>query len=242
MTDQETTAVEEVDEWHQQFVQEKLRAMPWRRWFTVAALIAVGMIVAITVMATFVAGDPFNQTTIAHQSGFDDWWYILRHNLLVLAIHFCACLVGALVAVKPHELDDEWVNAPGKWTWARKTAAGMNRELPQRLQQLCLAYAAGVTMCSILLQTLTLGYSAAATAPSLGLQPWQLMIALLPHAFIELTAVFLPLAAFLYRAKTGKLIHLGYEAWVSALVALPLLLIAATIEILVAPVIIQAMQ
>ncbi len=58
---------------------------------------------------------------------------------------------------------------------------------------------------------------------------------LLPHALIELTALFLPLAAWIIASRRGEWDQLLAATVVTVAIALPMLLVAALIEVYVSP-------
>jgi len=100
---------------------------------------------------------------------------------------------------------------------------------------MALAYAFTATLASVAIQTTGLGFVLADISAYSGLSPLELGLLLLPHAPLELTAVFLPLAVFLIQAKRKQLHPLNIYSWQSLLLALPLIMIAALIEITVTP-------
>lgn len=148
----------------------------------------------------------------------------MQRNFLVLGIHLCACWIGALVVAKQRNVPDGWARL--RW---------LNDDLPGWVRTACLWYALLVTSGSIVLQTFALGLSASAIASDYGL-PMPLFIGLLaPHALVELTAVFLPLAAFLWRSRRDQLAMLGDDSWVCAVYAIPMICLAAAWEAWVTP-------
>ena len=58
---------------------------------------------------------------------------------------------------------------------------------------------------------------------------------LLPHALIELTALFLPLAAWIIASRRGEWDQLLAATVVTVSIALPMLVVAALIEVYVSP-------
>jgi uncharacterized membrane protein SpoIIM required for sporulation len=60
-------------------------------------------------------------------------------------------------------------------------------------------------------------------------------VVLLPHALIELTALFLPLAAWIIASRRGEWDQLLAATVVTVAIALPMLLVAALIEVYVSP-------
>ena len=65
--------------------------------------------------------------------------------------------------------------------------------------------------------------------------PGILLLGLLPHALPELTALFLPLAAWIIASRRGEWEQLLAATLVTVAVAVPVLVIAAFIEVYVSP-------
>jgi uncharacterized membrane protein SpoIIM required for sporulation len=65
--------------------------------------------------------------------------------------------------------------------------------------------------------------------------PALLLVALLPHAIPELIALFLPLAAWIIASRRGEWDQLLAATVVTVAIALPVLVIAAWIEVYVSP-------
>jgi uncharacterized membrane protein SpoIIM required for sporulation len=62
-----------------------------------------------------------------------------------------------------------------------------------------------------------------------------LLLAVLPHAVPELIALFLPLAAWIMASRRGEWDQLLAATLVTVTVALPVLLVAALIEVYLSP-------
>jgi uncharacterized membrane protein SpoIIM required for sporulation len=58
---------------------------------------------------------------------------------------------------------------------------------------------------------------------------------LLPHALIELTALFLPLAAWIIASRRGEWHQLLAATFVTVAIAAPMLVVAALIEVYISP-------
>mgnify|MGYP005614027495 FL=1 len=107
--------------------------------------------------------------------------------------------------------------------------------LPKWVADLALAYAATATLASIAVQTTGLGFVLADISARSGLSPFELGILILPHAPLELIGVFLPLGVFLIQAKKHELAPLGKWSVQSLLIGLPIIFIAAILEVFVTP-------
>jgi uncharacterized membrane protein SpoIIM required for sporulation len=67
------------------------------------------------------------------------------------------------------------------------------------------------------------------------------LIVLLPHALIELTALFLPLAAWIIASRRGDWDELLAATFVTVAIALPMLVFAALVEVYVSPRLLMAL-
>ena len=65
---------------------------------------------------------------------------------------------------------------------------------------------------------------------------------MLPHAIPELTALFLPLAAWLIASRRGEWNQLLAATFVTVALAIPILVVAAAIEVYVWPHILEAIS
>ena len=72
-------------------------------------------------------------------------------------------------------------------------------------------------------------------ASVVGVAPHELLLRLLPHALLELFAVFLPLAAWSIASRRGAWDELLAATIATTTIAAPLLLLAAVIETWVTP-------
>ncbi|MBA2421547.1 MAG: stage II sporulation protein M, partial [Thermoleophilaceae bacterium] len=61
------------------------------------------------------------------------------------------------------------------------------------------------------------------------------LVGLLPHAVLELTALFLPLAAWTIASRKGSWHELLAATFVTTAIAVPVLLVAGLIELYVSP-------
>jgi hypothetical protein len=84
---------------------------------------------------------------------------------------------------------------------------------------------------SLLSQAWRLGHDLASAADSLGLSAAGLTLRLSLHAVPELTAVFLPLAASIALMRRGRHENLAAAAALTGIVAFPVVVVAATIEV-----------
>ena len=71
--------------------------------------------------------------------------------------------------------------------------------------------------------------------------PGTLIVGLLPHALPELTALFLPLAAWMIASRQGRWDDLLAATFVTVAIAVPVLLAAAAVELWVSPELLRAL-
>jgi hypothetical protein len=104
-----------------------------------------------------------------------------------------------------------------------------------RLRARAIYVIAGLSIYSFGSQAWRLGHDMASAAQTLGFTPADLAARLSVHAVPELTAIFLPLAACLSLARRGRTDDLAAAALLTAVVAFPVVVVAATIEVFVTP-------
>jgi hypothetical protein len=80
-----------------------------------------------------------------------------------------------------------------------------------------------------------LGSGASTISAQLGIGRGTLMLTLLPHAVPELIALFLPLAAWLVASRRGAWNELLAATAATTAMAVPVLLLAASVEVFVWP-------
>ena len=150
---------------------------------------------------------------------------IFRHNLLTLALHAMICVAGYMAAASVPLAAESYTG------WARRVhlAAG-----PAALVFVSLSALGSLTM-----QAWTLGHVAPHVAHSLKMPVGELLVLLSPHAIPELTALFLPLGAWMVLARSGRFSELFAASIVTTTVALPLLVMSSLIEVYVTPQILQ---
>jgi hypothetical protein len=104
-----------------------------------------------------------------------------------------------------------------------------------RAGPLATGFVIAATVFSLCTQAYALGRSAADLSFQLGLSPWLLLVGLLPHALPELTALFLPLAAWTIASRRKAWDELLAATIVTVAVAVPVLVCAAAVETWVTP-------
>jgi hypothetical protein len=200
-----------------------------RRWLFVALGAAVLLLGAVLVIA---AVSPGRGPVFLHQPPLRvgtlfDVRQIVSRNLLVLALHALACVAGFIAGSRvPREA--------GRLT-------GWRRAVHRHGARVGILFVIAATVTSLGVQAATIGSEAARVAASLGTSPACLIVALLPHALPELTALFLPLAAWIIASRRGEWDQLLAATAVTVALAAPVLLVCAFWEVYGAPHVIHAL-
>jgi hypothetical protein len=203
----------------------------WSRhpWRVLAAWVALSLAIALTLLAAVwvVAGLLTPDLTPIHLPGFTepsepgDLLPILWRNSLVLALHATACVAGFI--------------AGASMPIAAAQRSGLSRWVHVKAGELAILFVCAVTLFSLSTQALYLGFQGSTIAHQLQITRIELILSVLPHAIPELTALFLPLAAWLIASRRGEWNQLLAATLITALLAVPTLILAATVEVYVWP-------
>ena len=189
-------------------------------WVLGSLVVAVLLLTATWVVALLSVPDPLVWAP-RHQSAWHDYGFILYRNGLVLALHALACAAGFIAgSALP-------IVAEGHRGW--------RRALHDRAGRAAMAFVAGATIFSLTTQAYALGLQASSLADAHGVSPGLLLVTLLPHAVPELCALFLPLAAWMLAARRQAWNELLAATFVTAGIAVPVLVAAAAVEVWVSP-------
>ncbi len=188
-------------------------------WFAGAALVSAGLLVAVWFVSLHVTPDTVRLPLpgLGDPPNLSDLGHVLGRNLLVLALHATACVAGFIAGSSVRRVAE--------------TKTGISRTIHERAGQLAIVWVVLVTTVSLLTQALALGMYASTLSHQLDIASWELVLTVLPHAMIELTAVFLPLAAWLVASRHDEWEDLLAATFVTVALALPMLLIAGMLEL-----------
>jgi Stage II sporulation protein M len=151
---------------------------------------------------------------------------IVGRNSLVLALHAMACVAGFIAgSALPAQLDRH---------------SGLRRRLHRHAGPAAIAFVAAATLFSLGTQAYILGSTAATLANQGHIGQAMLILTLLPHALPELTALFLPLAAWLVASRAGRFDELLAATLATTVLAVPVLVMTAAIEVYVWPHLLRA--
>jgi hypothetical protein len=194
------------------------------RSLAAAFLLLCGVLLVALVVPTY--GPVYLNQPPLQTGHLSDVRQILSRNVLVLALHALACIAGFIAGFAlPRQAH---------------TYSGWGRTLHKRAGQAAIAFVIDATLFSLTVQAVTIGGEAARVSRALGVSPALLLLALLPHALPELTALFLPLAAWLAASRRRAWDQLLAATAVTVALALPVLLVCACWEVYVAPHVIAA--
>jgi hypothetical protein len=193
------------------------------RWVALSGLIAAAMLLAVWLVSLVSTPDPTPRVLpgINGPSDLAAVRHVVLGNLLVLALHAMACLAGFIAK---SSLPREAAAYRGAW-----------RRVHDHAGPLAIAFVAACTVFSRDSQTLVLGHVLASLAAQFATSPGALLAGLLGHALPELTALFLPLAAWLIAARARAWDHLMAATLVTTALALPVVLLSALVEVYVTP-------
>jgi hypothetical protein len=216
--------------------RETLELWNDRRWAVLAGWVALSMAIALTLLGAVwvVAGlltpdiSPLRLPGLTEPADTGDLLPILWRNSLVLALHATACIAGFI--------------AGASMPIAAAQRTGLSRWVHVKAGELAILFVCAVTIFSLSTQALYLGFQGSTIAYQLQISRLELILSVLPHALIELTALFLPLAAWLIASRRGEWNQLLAATFVTVLVAIPALILAATIEVYVWPHILESLS
>jgi hypothetical protein len=192
-------------------------------WLALSLTIALTLLAAVWVVAGLLTPDltPIHLPGFTEPSEPGDLLPILWRNSLVLALHATACVAGFI--------------AGASMPIAAARRSGISRWIHVKAGEFAILFVCAVTLFSLSTQALYLGFQCSTISAQLGISRAALILSVMPHALLELTALFLPLAAWLIASRRGEWNQLLAATLVTVLIAIPALVIAATIEVYVWP-------
>ena len=192
-------------------------------WVAGSALAAAGLLSAVLVVSALSAGyaQPLELRPPFAVGDLGDVASVLSRNLLVLLFHAMACVAGFI--------------AGSSLPLQAQSKSGVSRWVHEHGGRIAIAFVFLATAFSLSAQAYLLGHTLAGVAHFLKVSPALLLVAVLPHAIPELIALFLPLAAWIIASRRGEWDQLLAATFVTVAIALPVLVIAALIEVYVSP-------
>jgi hypothetical protein len=196
---------------------------PLRGWLLGALAITVALLVAVGGIASITTPDdtPILLPGLNAPGDLGSVLEVLRRNALVLALHGFACVAG-FIAGSSMPLEAE-------------RYSGLVKKVHDAAGPLAIAFVGAATAFSLITQAYVLGGAASTLAEAGGMHPVLLLVGLLPHALPELVALFLPLAAWMLASRRGTWHELLAATIATCTLAVPVLVIAAFVEVYVSP-------
>jgi hypothetical protein len=199
---------------------------PWsvlRPWFIGAAAVTLGLLSAVVIIGSVATPDPTpillpGLTAPANMAAVG---HVLFRNSLVLALHGFACVAG-FIAGSSVPLEAQ------RYT-------GFVKTLHDKAGPLAIAFVVCATSFSLATQAYVLGSAASTLAAQGRMNVGLLVVGLMPHAILELIALFLPLAAWIIASHRKEWHELLAATFVTVGIAVPMLVTAAFIEVYVSP-------
>ncbi len=193
------------------------------RWVLLSLAITGVLLAAVLLIATRSDADPTPMLLpgVTTEADWSNVGEVVFRNSLVLALHSLACLAGFIAK---SSLPIEAASYEGRW-----------RKLHDVAGPAAILFVTGATLFSLGTQAVVLGGGLSSLSWQLGMSPGELLAVLSLHALPELVALFLPLAAWLVAARAGAWEQLMAATIVTTVVAAPVLVVAALVEVFVTP-------
>jgi hypothetical protein len=192
-------------------------------WAAGSLAVAVLLLAATWVVAMLSLPEPdgFTLVGVGRVGQWDDYFFILYRNSLVLGLHSMACVAGFMAGSSLP------IVAQGHSGWWRRVHDQAGR--------LAIGFVVAATLFSLGTQAYALGAQASTMAADRAMSPALLLVGMLPHALPELCALFLPLAAWILASRRGAWHELLAATFVTTAIAVPVLLAAAAVEVWLTP-------
>jgi cytochrome b561 len=205
---------------------------PWpvlRGWVLWSLLTTAGLLVAVYVVARVAQPDPTRLVLpgVNREARASDVTHLLFRNSLVLALHAMACVAGFIAGSSMPQQAAE--------------RSGLSRKVHDRAGTLAIGFVVCATVFSLTTQAYALGHALSTLAAQFGMPSWKLLLGILPHAVLELTALFLPLAAWVIASRRGRWDELLAATFVTVGIAVPVLIVSAFVELYLSPTLIVSL-
>ncbi len=212
---------------------ERWNREPWpvlRSWIGGGLAVAIALLCAVWIIASVAPPDPTPLAIpgITETPAVAGVLLILFGNSLVLALHGFACIAGFI--------------AGASLPLAAERRTGVSRWIHEKARPVAFAWVIAVTCFSLVTQAYALGLTGATLASQLEISAGMLMLTVVPHALCELTALFLPLAAWTIASRRAEWGDLLAATVATVAVAIPTLVLASLWEAYVWPQILEAVS
>ena len=191
-------------------------------WVAISFAIAVALLSAVWLIATLSPPDITGLLVpgVVREPESGDYLY-------VLTLHAFACVAGFI--------------AGSSIPLSAAHRSGVDRWIHEKAGRFAILFVICATTFSLVTQAYVLGGDASTISSQLGISPGMLVLAILPHAIPELTALFLPLAAWLIASRRDRWDELLAATFVTVGAAIPVLLLSGVIELWVSPQIMRSL-
>lgn len=206
---------------------------PWkilRGWVGLSAAIALGLLLAVWAVASVATPDPTPVFVpgVSDGGGLGDILQVLSRNMVVLALHATACVAGFMAGSSIPRIAEQ--------------KSGFDRAVHIHAGRLAILLVFLITGFSLITQAYALGLQGASLGARLEISIISLIISVLPHALPELTALFLPLAAWIAASRQEKWNQLLAATVITVAAAMPVLVITATVEVELWPLLLERLS
>jgi hypothetical protein len=194
-----------------------------RSWLGLSVAIALTLLGVVVLIAAMTPADAtaVRLPNLNRPATLADYGEILYRNSLVLALHALACVAGFI--------------AGNSLPLSAASRSGLSRWVHEKAGPLAIGFVVCATVFSLCTQAYFLGRLTSTLAAQFDVSPPLFVVTLLPHALPELTALFLPLAAWLIASRRGRWDELLAATFVTVAIAVPVLLASAAVELWVTP-------
>lgn len=191
-------------------------------WLLGSLCIALILLTATLVLSYIASGDsPQSLVAVNDKWNFNDAAFVWTRNALVLLLHSLVC-VATYLARRTLPLQ-------------ARSRRGIDRWVHHHTPRAAVWFVIAATIFSLSTQAWALGQALANIGQFYGVNQALVLLCVLPHALLELTAIFLPLAATLMLARKGQYNSLLAVVGFCALFAIPAIIVAGIIEISISP-------
>jgi hypothetical protein len=201
-------------------------AAPWpvlRGWLAGSLGVAVALLASVWILGRGMTPDltPLALPGITVRPSLEHVGFLVMRNSLVLALHALSCLAGFI--------------ARSQLPAEARRYRGWVRVLHDRAGVVAIAFVTAATLFSLVTQALVLAHGASSISAQLGTTAGVLLLSVLPHALPELTALFLPLAAWILLSRRGRWEEMMAATIVTTALAVPVVVLSAFVETYVSP-------
>lgn len=205
---------------------------PWSAvgpWLLLSMAVSVGLLMSVYAVATLSSPDQTRLIVPGYNSPVQlgDYAFLMFRNGLVLTLHALACVAGFI--------------AGSALPLSASQRTGFSKVVHEKAGPFAILFVSCATLFSLTTQAYILGSNASTIAAQIGITPLALIAGILPHALPELTALFLPLAAWLVASRRGRWDELLAATVVTVAIAVPVLCATAAIELWVTPHVLRAL-